>query len=159
MQIKKMKVLEKEEVENLEGLIEKNYGIRIDLNQFLVLFGSEEKIWLASKEIANLDMRKFPVNSIGMNFGKIKRNDKINLTVEGAQMIGKQATKNVVVLDEQTAQKFLQGSDAKPQQEINCEYHNFSIVKSGEDVLGSSPLTEEGLQNLLPRSRRITSSF
>jgi NOL1/NOP2/fmu family ribosome biogenesis protein len=150
-----MKVLEKEEVENLERMVEKNYGTRVGLDQFLVLFGSEEKIWLASKDILNIDMRKFPVNSIGMNFGKIKRNDKLNLTVEGAQMVGKQAIKNVVVLDEQTAQKFLQGSDVKPQQEINCEYHNFVIVKSGEDILGSSPLTEQGLQNLLPKSRRI----
>jgi len=150
-----MKVLEKEEVENLERMIEKNYGTRVGLNQFLVLFGSEEKIWLASKEIMNLDMRKFPVNSIGMNFGKIKRNDKVNLTIEGSQMVGKLATKNTVALDEQEAQKFMQGSDVKPQQEINCEYHNFVIVKSGEDVLGSSPLTEEGLQNLLPKSRRV----
>jgi NOL1/NOP2/fmu family ribosome biogenesis protein len=150
-----MKVLEKEEVENLERMIEKNYGTRVGLNQFLVLLSSEEKIWLASKEIMNLDMRKFPVNSIGMNFGKIKRNDKVNLTIEGSQMVGKLATKNVVALDEQEAQKFMQGSDVKPQQEINCEYHNFAIVKSGEDVLGSSPLTEEGLQNLLPKSRRV----
>ena len=159
MQIKKIKVLEKEEVENLERMVEKNYGTRAGLDRFLVMISAEERIWLASKEIMNLDMRKFPVNSTGMNFGKIKRNDKISLTVEGAQMIGKQAIKNVVVLDEENAKKFLQGSNIKPQQEINCEYHNFVIIKSGEDFLGSSLLTEEGIKNLLPKSRRIFQSI
>lgn len=153
-----MNVLEKEQIENLEKLIEKNYGTRAGLDRFLVLLSFEEKIWLASKEILNLDMRKFPVNSIGMNFGKIKRNDKINLTVEGAQMIGKLATRNIVVLDEENSKKFMQGSNVKPQQEVGCEYHNFAIVKFGENILGSSLLTEDGIQNQLPKSRRINIS-
>jgi NOL1/NOP2/fmu family ribosome biogenesis protein len=156
MQIKKMKILGKNEVETVENIVEKNYGTGIDLNQFLVLKTFEEKIWLATKELTDLDLSKLPVNSVGMNFGKLKRNDKINLTIEGSQMVGIKATKNVVLLDKENAEKFMQGSDVKPQQEINCEYHNFTIVKSGEDVLGSSLLTEKGIKNQLPKSRRIT---
>jgi NOL1/NOP2/fmu family ribosome biogenesis protein len=155
MQIKKMKVLGKDEVEAVENIVEKNYGARIDLKQFLVLKTFEEKIWLATKELVSLDLSKLPVNSVGMNFGKLKRNDKINLTIEGSQIVGVKATKNVVLLNEENAVKFMQGSDVKPQQEINCDYHNFAIVKSGEDILGSSLLTEEGIKNQLPKSRRI----
>lgn len=69
--------------------------------------------------------------------------------------MGKDAKKNVVILDEENAKKFMRGSDVKPQKEINCEYHNFAIVKFGEDILGSSLLTEEGIKNQLPKSRRI----
>jgi len=158
MQVKKMKILEKEEVEAVENVVEKNYGAKIDLKQFLVLETFEGKVWLATKGLLDLDLSKLPINSVGMNFGKIKKNEKINLTIEGSQIVGAKATKNIVLLNEESAKKFMQGSDVKPEKEINCEYHNFSIVKSGEDVLGCSMLTEKGIENQLPRSRRITQS-
>lgn len=155
MQIKKMKILDKEEVERIEEIVESNYGTKIDLKQFLVLETFEEKIWLATKNLLNLELGKLPINSIGMNFGKLKRNDKINLTVEGSQIVGATAVKNIAVLDEENTKKFMQGSDVKPEKEINCDYHNFAIVKFEEDILGSSLLTEKGIENQLPKSRRI----
>jgi NOL1/NOP2/fmu family ribosome biogenesis protein len=158
MQVKKMKILEKKEVEAVENIVEKNYGAKIDLKQFLVLETFEGKIWLATKDLLNLDLRSLPINSVGMNFGKMKRNEKVNLTIEGSQIVGAKATKNIVLLNEENAKKFMQGSDVKPGKEINCEYHNFAIVKFGEDVLGSSLLTEQGIKNQLPKSRRITQS-
>jgi NOL1/NOP2/fmu family ribosome biogenesis protein len=155
MQAKKMKILDKEEVESIERTVEKNYGTEVNLRKFLVLKTFEEKIWLVTKDLMGIDFDKLQINSIGMNFGKLKRNDKINLTVEGSQMVGAKATKNICILNEVNAQKFMQGSDVKPDKEINCECHNFSIIKFGEDILGSSLLTEDGIKNLLPRSRRI----
>jgi NOL1/NOP2/fmu family ribosome biogenesis protein len=154
MQIEKMKILKKEEVEQIENIVEKNYGAKIDLKQFLVLKTLEEKIFLTTKDLLNLDLSKLQINSMGMNFGKLKRNEKIFLTIEGSQIVGAKATKNIVLLNEENAKKFMQGSDVKPEKEINCEYHNFAIVKFGEDVLGSSLLTEEGIKNQLPKSRR-----
>jgi NOL1/NOP2/fmu family ribosome biogenesis protein len=150
-----MKILNREEVEQIEEIVEKNYGIKIDLNQFLVLKTFEDKIWLTTKDILNLDLSTLPINSIGMNFGKLKRNDKINLTVEGSQMVGINANKNIVFLNKENYEKFMGGSNVKPEREINCEQHNFVLVKFGGDVLGSSLLTEDVIKNLLPKSRRI----
>lgn len=70
MQIKKMKVLGKKEVEQIEVIVEKNYGTKVDLKQFLILKTFEEKIWLTTKYLLNLDSNKLPINSVGMNFGK-----------------------------------------------------------------------------------------
>jgi NOL1/NOP2/fmu family ribosome biogenesis protein len=147
--------LSKEEVKEIEKIVEKNYGAKFSLKEFLVAKGKEEKIWIASKEILNFDFSKLNINSFGLNFGKLKRNDKIHLTIEGSQMVGKTATKNLVVLDEESVIKFMQGMDVKPKEEINCEYHNFVIVKYKDKILGSSLLTEEGLKNMIPKSRRI----
>lgn len=158
MQVKKMKILDRKEVKEIEEIIEKNYGVKKDLRRFLVLKTFEEKIWLATGDLLNLDLEKLQINSVGMNFGKLKRNEKINLTIEGSQMVGPEAKKNVVVLDKENAKKFMQGSDVKPVEATNCEYHNFVIVKSGDDILGSSLLTEKGIENFLPKSRRLSIS-
>jgi NOL1/NOP2/fmu family ribosome biogenesis protein len=155
MQIEKINFLKRSEVENIEDLIKKNYGTKIDLKQFLVFKSSEEKIWIVSKNILNLDLKKLKINSLGLYIGKLKRNNKIHLSLEGSQIVGKNANKNIVVLDELNTKKFMQGFDVKPKKEINCDYNNFVIVKFGEEILGSSLLTEEKLKNLIPKSRRI----
>jgi NOL1/NOP2/fmu family ribosome biogenesis protein len=155
MQTKEIIFLTKDEVKEIERIVEKNYGAKFSLKEFAVAKGKEEKIWISSKEIFDFNLSKLNVNSFGLNFGKLKRNDKIHLTIEGSQMVGKLATKNLVVLDEENAIKFMQGLDVKPKEEVNCEYHNFVIVKYKDKILGSSLLTEQGLKNMTPKSRRI----
>ncbi|MGC8812062.1 MAG: hypothetical protein ACP5O8_00530 [Candidatus Aenigmatarchaeota archaeon] len=142
-------------MKEVERIIEKNYGAKLSLKEFAVAKDKEEKIWIASKEILNFDFSKLQANSFGLNFGKLKRNEKIHLTVEGSEIVGRLATKNLVILDEEGMIKFMQGLDVKPKEEINCEYHNFVIVKFKDKILGSSLLTEQGLKNMVPKSRRI----
>ncbi|MEM5834427.1 MAG: hypothetical protein QXQ69_01095 [Candidatus Aenigmatarchaeota archaeon] len=150
-----MTFLGREEIEELERILEKNYGTKVSLKDFGVAKDKEEKIWLTSKEVLNFDFSKLQVNSLGFNFGKLKRNEKIHLTIEGSQIVGKNATKNIVILNQENALKFMQGLDVKPEKKINCEYHNFVIVKFKDKILGSSLLTEQGIKNMIPKSRRI----
>jgi NOL1/NOP2/fmu family ribosome biogenesis protein len=159
LQIDKIKIFKEDDKENLERIIEKNYGVKIDLSNFFIFQTKDEKVWLASKSILSLDIRKLTVNSIGLNFGKIKRNEKIHLTIEGSQIVGKNATKNIVLLDDNEAKKFMQGFDVKPKEKIDCEYHNFVIVKYNDFILGSSLLIGDYLKNMLPKSRRILSTL
>ena len=62
-------------------------------------------------------------------------------------------------LDEENGYKFLRGERFEVKKMINCEKHNFLIVKCGEDVLGSVAYAQEGFRNLLPKSRRIIESI
>ena len=154
MHTDKLEILKRERLTEIEDILEKNYGVKFPLKDFLVLKSEkEEKIWLASKEIDTLDLRNLPVNSVGMNFGKMKRNDKINLTVEGSQLVGKAATKNIAIINDK--EKFLSGSDVEPVKLISCDLNNFVIVKHSGEVLGSGILRENTIENLIPISRRI----
>ncbi len=155
MQVEKIKVYPKEE---LERMISKNYGAKVDLRNYVILEGKENKIWLCSKKIFEIDLKKLKVNSFGLYFGKIKRNEKIHLSPEGAQIVGKNAVKNVLELNENEARKFMEGRDLKIKIPENCEPHNFVIIKRGNDILACSLALEDGVKNLLPKSRRIISS-
>lgn len=150
-----MNFLKAEDVKQLEKIVKINYGTVIDLERFLILKNFEEKIWIASKDVLKIDLSKLRINSIGLYLGKLKRNEKIHLSLEGSQIVGKNANKNIVILDELSTKKFMQGLDVKPQKEIDCEYNNFVIVWSGNEIIGSSLLTEVKLKNLIPKSRRI----
>lgn len=135
-------------------IIEKNYGCEIKIKgNFLKT--SREKVWLVSEGIMNLKL-KLQINSAGLYFGKLKRNNKIQLSIEGAQLIGKIARKNIVEIDEEQAKRFLEGFDIQVSNIKNCEINNFVILKFGKDIIGCGILREGGkIENLLPKNRRL----
>jgi len=153
--VRSLEVLEAEQVKSIENIVEKNYGAVFDLKQFLVMKTPEEKIWIASKAVADVDFSSLSANSVGMYFGKLKRNNKINLSTEGCQMVGKEAKKNVAVVDKDSAERFLRGNDVIPIEAAKCENQNFVILKCGEDFLGSSLFVDGKISNILPKSRRL----
>ncbi|MEM5790739.1 MAG: hypothetical protein QXP77_01685 [Candidatus Aenigmatarchaeota archaeon] len=155
MQIEKIKAYPSKEIERI---IDKNYRAKIDLKDFIVVEGKENKIWLSTKKIFEIDLKKLKINSFGLYFGKLKRNEKIHLSPEGAQIVGRNAIKNVLELSEEETRKFMEGSDLKIKIPENCESHNFVILKSKDDILGCSLALEDGIKNLLPKSRRIIAS-
>ena len=136
-------------------LIEKNYGCRIKIRG-VFLRTTKEKIWLASNAIQNFDFGKVKINSVGLYFGKLKRNDKIQLSIEGSQIVGRFARKNILELDKKQAMKYLQGFDVRVEKFENCEVNNFVILRFGKDIIGSGILREDGrIENLLPKTRRL----
>lgn len=154
MQIKK--VLNRKEVEEIEKIIEKNYGCRIGLKNYIVFITGEEKIWITSNDV---DFNIFNVLKrcyrIGIYFGKLKRNRKIKLSIEGAMMVGKKAIKNIAILNDESALKYIHGYDVKADRIIEGELNNFVLIKNREDFIGVGILRENYIENLIPKSRRI----
>ncbi|KAA0011050.1 MAG: hypothetical protein FE041_04510 [Thermoplasmata archaeon] len=153
MQIKK--ILNEKEIRDIEKLIEKNYGCKINLGKYKVFKTGEEKIWIVEKGVDMELCKKLRCYAMGMYFGKLKRNNKIKLSMEGAMMIGKIAKKNVAVIDEGEGMKFIEGENVIASKLIGCEQNNFVIIKMNEDILGVGILRENFIENLVPKARRI----
>ncbi|MEM5802270.1 MAG: hypothetical protein QXQ18_02720 [Candidatus Aenigmatarchaeota archaeon] len=160
MQIEK--VLNKEKKEEIEKIIEKNYGISPDLSKYIIFLTAKEKIWISTREAFELIKEKagekLNINSIGLYMGKIKRNNKIHLSLEAMHLFLKNVNKNVVMVDEKNMIRYMQGSDIIEFEKINCELNNFVLVKYKDDFIGAGVLREDRVENLLPKSRRIYES-
>lgn len=147
--------IEKVNRREIENLIKKNYGAEIDLSDVIVFeTGNDRKIWIASKEISAIDFSKLRINSLGLYFGKIKRNEKMHLSIEGCQLVGKKATRNIMMVDDEQAKRFMQGFDIEVKEEIDCEQNNFVLVKHDDDFIGMGKLSNTCVENLIPKSRR-----
>ncbi len=154
MQIKK--ILNGREIEEIEGIIEKNYGCKAGLHNYKVFMTGEEKIWIVSNDLDfNLFNTLKRCYRIGIYFGKLKRNQKIKLSIEGAMMVGRKARRNIVMLNKEEAVKFVQGYDAKAEKLIEAEINNFVLVKHREDIIGVGILREGYVENLIPKARRL----
>jgi NOL1/NOP2/fmu family ribosome biogenesis protein len=150
MQVEKMS---EEEIREIEKIIEKNYGAKIDFSDFDLYKNKRNEIFLASKKLDNnlLKMASY----FGLYFGRLKRNEKIQLSVEGAQIVGRNANKNIAILDEENISKFMEGLECKWKELVNCEIGNFVLIKNENDFFGCGILREDRIESLVPKARRI----
>ncbi|MCS7093586.1 MAG: hypothetical protein RMJ18_00105 [Candidatus Aenigmarchaeota archaeon] len=148
----------KERIEEIEKLIEKNYGCRIDLSVYRIFINKKGKIYLFNKVgLKNSLIRR--ASYIGLYFGKIKKNEKIQLSTEGSQIVGKSATKNIAILDEENLKRYMEGLTCFWKELINCEENNFVLIKNKNDYYGSGILRKNFIESLTPKGRRIMSEM
>lgn len=151
MQIEKMSSTE---IKELEKILEKNYGVKVRF-QDILFQTKKKKIWIVSRDFPESWWEKLRLNSVGLYFGKLKRNQKIKLSLEGAQWIGNRARKNLVEIPEAELPNLLSGKNICNFQPRKADINNFVLVKCGKYVVGVGILREGYVENLLPKTRRM----
>ena len=159
MQASKIKFFSRKENKRIEKIIEKNYGAKLNLSDVILAKTSNEKVWILAKDFKKLDTSKLKVVSAGLYLGRLKANEKILLSIEGCQLVGKHAQKNIAILNEAEAKKFVQGQDVEVEKSLDCEERNFVLVKHKNDFLGSGKFVNNKVENLVSKSRRLLINF
>jgi len=141
--------LNTKQVKQILALLEKQWGFAEKLDyQFFV--SKKEALYIAQRSVGEFDFTKVRVNSIGMYFGEMKDN-RLRLSIEGAQLIGPHAIKQVLELDDAQAVQWMNG------QNIESAFFltGAVIIKHGTDYLGSGQVKDGILFNYVPKVRRL----
>ena len=136
-------------VKDLMGLCKKQWDCMPKLD-YRFLKGKEDSIYIVGDEAARFDNTRLRVNSLGLYFGRLTHGE-IRLSVEGSQIIGPLAKKNVIELDDAQFEAWLRGLDL----ELTGSTGAFLIIKHDGDYFGCGRHTEGKLLNLIPKERRI----
>lgn len=147
-----LKILNKKEIKNILELIKSRWGSDVELD-YAFLINLKNRIFIANKELFDIDMKKIRINSLGLYFGELSNNE-LRLTIEGSQLIGPKATKNVVELSDSEARAWLKGEDL----EKDIDEKGFIILKHRDDYLGSGKVKENRILNYVPKTRRLAVS-
>jgi NOL1/NOP2/fmu family ribosome biogenesis protein len=140
-----LKILNTRGVKEIKELLEQQFGFTDTLNYVFLLTG-KGKIYIANKEVFNIDLDKLNVSSIGLYFGEIEK-DGLRLSIEGSQLVGPKAKKGVVEVDDYVG--WMRGED------IDCDGEGYVIVKYHNDYLGSGRAKEGKVLNYVGKARRI----
>ncbi|MEM0480991.1 MAG: NIP7 N-terminal domain-related protein [Candidatus Aenigmatarchaeota archaeon] len=136
----------------MKNLIKKNFDCEIDENlEFRI---KKEKVFVFKKHLINfwqeLRSKNVKVNPLGIYFGKIKNNEKIQLSIEGAQIVGKNAKKNVFEIDDyKELYEFLLGKPIEIKE--NVEKHNFPILKYKDLPICAASSRENEIISIFPK--------
>lgn len=149
----KWKVLNSREVKEIMGIIKQQWGADLsDVSDSCgFLEGKDGDIFLISRDVEKLDLQQLRINSLGLYFGQL-RNNELRLSIEGSQIVGKTATKNVAELDDREFKLWLRGEDVE-KESSNCS--GYVIIKHNDDFVGCGKCKEEKVLNFVPKARRI----
>jgi NOL1/NOP2/fmu family ribosome biogenesis protein len=149
--------LNSKDIKKILGIIKKQWGA--ELSRDYVFIEKKGKLNITTYDIAKLPLENLKrISSIGIYFGELK-NNALRLSVEGSEIVGKKAKKNVVVLNENDTKEWLKGKDIVLNEtylnQIEQGYKGFVIVKDFEDFLGCGKIKGEQILSLLPKARTI----
>ncbi|MBI2647653.1 hypothetical protein HYW99_04190 [Candidatus Woesearchaeota archaeon] len=148
--MQQLKILNNKEIKKVYKLIEKQWGAKLKL-EYGFLKNNKNRIFVISKDVAKIDISNLRINSIGMYFCEIDNAD-VRLSIEGSQIVGPKATKNIIELSEEETRKWFKGEDL----EKECKDCNgFVILKHNKDFLGTGKYANGRILNYVGKGRRV----
>jgi NOL1/NOP2/fmu family ribosome biogenesis protein len=147
-----LKILKKKDKKRFLELLKKQFGFEEKLD-YNFLINTKNKIFIINKDLVNINIDKIRINSIGLYIAEF-RNDEVRLSIEGSQLIGKKAKKNILELNDKQARDWMKGNDL----ELETKEKSFLIIKNNNDYLGSGKSTLDKILNFVPKSRRLNVS-
>lgn len=158
-----MQVLSRKDQKPILKLIKANWGVDFEAvkgfgnvasSELVMLLSLKEKIYLGVRGMENAPLKELRINSIGCYFGEYKGGD-LRLSIEGAQIIGPHANKNIVELDAAETGQWMRGETIIKETNLS----GFVLIKHGNDFIGCGKVTGDGrILNFVPKTRRITAS-
>jgi len=147
---KSLKPLGSKEKKQLLQQIKKQWGA--DFNPDFVFFKNEkQKIYVIHKDLAKIDLSGARVNSVGLYFGEDKKGE-LRLSIEGSQLIGPRAKKNIIELNDEESIAWLRGEDL----EKEGDWSGFIIIKHNDDYMATGKYTaDKRILNFVPKARRL----
>lgn len=146
-----LKILNNREIKEIYGVIEKQWGAKIKLD-YGFLRNNKNRIFIINKDISKIDTSKLRLNSVGMYFCEDDRTG-IRLSIEGSQIVGPKAAKNIIELDDGETRKWFRGEDL----EKECrDCKGFVILKNKNDFFGSGKYSNGRILNYVSKTRRIS---
>ena len=147
--MKNLKILNNKEIKKILKLLDNQFGFKEKLN-YVFLMNKKNKIYLVNKDIERIDIDNLRIDALGLYFGEVNHG-LLRLSIEGSQMIGKMAGKNIIELDKEDAELWSMGNDID--KEFNV--YGFVILKYKKDFIGCGKYKGGKIFNYVPKERRL----
>jgi NOL1/NOP2/fmu family ribosome biogenesis protein len=147
--MQQLKILNSKEKKRIQQELEKQFDSEFNITDYSVFMNPKNKIFILNKDVSKLNFDELRINSLGLYLGVLYENS-IRLSIEGSQLIGKKAKKNVLELSDEKANLWMSGEDF----EVDSNIEGFVILKNKKDFLGSGKISNKKLYNYVPKERR-----
>jgi NOL1/NOP2/fmu family ribosome biogenesis protein len=153
-------ILNSKETKHILEKIRDQYGYDINKSEldYAFLMNKENRIYAVAKDLGKIPYDEMKIDAIGIYFGEVYK-EKLRLSIEGAQIIGPYATKNIYDLDYDQMISWIKGNEI----EFEDVGEDFVIVRYKEpktqkyDILGCGKYNRQTgkLLNYVSKSRKL----
>jgi NOL1/NOP2/fmu family ribosome biogenesis protein len=140
--------LNSKEKKHIFNLLDEQFGCELE-EEYEFFINPRNRLFIISKDFSKIDVKQLRVNSLGLYLGELYQ-DELRLSVDGSQIVGRTATKNVLEISDEEAERWMKGEDF----EVTSELKGFVIVKNGSVIMGCGKIAGSKLYNYVPKERR-----
>jgi NOL1/NOP2/fmu family ribosome biogenesis protein len=148
--MKNLEILNRKAIKEILKKIKEQWDAEVDFGDKVFLEGKDNDIFIVNKDISRVDLTKIRINSLGLYIGQ-QMVDGLRLSIEGSQLIGPKAKKNVLEVDEKQARKWLKGYELN----VNENFSGYLIIKNKDDFFGCGKVKDNKVLNYVPKNRRL----
>lgn len=145
-----LNILNTRDIKKITEELKLQYGIKELKFNYTFLKNNKHRIFITNKDIGKVDFSKIRVNGIGLYFAN---QDKLGLrlTIEGSQLIGNKAVKNVLEISEEDLERWFTGLDLETKEQLD----GFIIIKHKKDFLGVGKYSNGKIFNYISKERYV----
>lgn len=111
---------------------------------------SKERLFCISRDVELVNLTELNVNAAGLYIGEWK-NGELRLSVDGSQIVGPFASKNIVELSDEELLAWLRGEVL----EKKVENQGIVFIHHDKDFVGCGKVKEGKILNFVPKIRRL----
>ena len=163
--MRQVNFLNSKEAKEIAKMINDQWDADFKFEDF-VIKSLKDKIYIISRDLEQIEFKQYNIEQFGLYIAHINERNEIRLSIEGSQIIGPKAKKNVVDIGK-LSKLWMAGQDIP----FKTSCIGDVIVKDGNDYLGSGKIMtkevivfdEEGnskkemqqqILNFVPKTRR-----
>ncbi|MBR9702083.1 hypothetical protein GOV13_04120 [Candidatus Pacearchaeota archaeon] len=148
----KLKIFNRKETKRIVDKLNRQFGVE-EIQGIFIQMG-KERLFLfqgsfSRKEIIELSQIS-QMERVGVYFGK-EIKDEVRLSMEGAQLLKDQITKNIFELNSEQAEQWMKGQELL----IETGKKDFLVMKYNDNFLGCGKASEKKIGNYIPKNRRL----
>ncbi len=134
----------------LKATIKELYGFDIP-EEWIFYTINNKKIWLTNKDVDNINKEDLNIETVGIYFCYFDEKG-LRLSPEGAQLVGKKATKNILDISMEDANKIIRGFDIEVKNNLDATY---VILRSPIGIIGVGKNHKTKILCQIRKNRRI----
>ncbi len=148
-------VLNSKDRKHIRQFLNNQFGISSLPEGVFFCFSEKDNVYFANRDVFDEDQFLLRIKTFGLLFGSYLE-DGFRLSIEGSQLVGSSATKNIFELSNQDKESWLQGLSLS----VDLDFDEGEILlKQGNDFFGSAYFKEGSIKNVLPKSRILKTVF
>jgi NOL1/NOP2/fmu family ribosome biogenesis protein len=142
--------LRKKETDTIKGLLFDNYGFSMPKSWNLYYLG-KNKVWVVKEEFFDLPIQRLNVEVMGFYLCHFEH-DIFRLSILGAQLVGENASKNVLDISLKEAWELIRGFDIDKETNLDATY---IILKSPIGIIGVGKNHKTKVLCQIKKNRRV----
>ncbi len=146
--MKTIEFLSAKELKPVLAFLKEHFGVekKFEFGWYL----NKERLFCISRDIELINLAELNVNAAGLYVGEWK-NGELRLSVDGSQIVGPFASKNIVELSDDELLAWLRGEVL----EKKVENQGIVFIHHDKDFVGCGKVKEGKILNFVPKIRRL----